>query len=339
YGDDAVDLLNIAVFRVNEDRYDEAESYLTRSIALYQATIFFAHEDLASAYFQLADVYRREHRYAEAETQYLNSLKLCEQMNGKTGDFHEERVLAGLALVASAQGKTANAAEFLRRAEQMSTSLEEATPADAALRLNNLGLLAINQHDYTQAETYFLQACGKYEQAGNAQDANRSIVLENLANLYRDQKQFDIHKAEPLYKQALEIRTRQFGIAHLETARTLSDMSLLNFYEQNLQASKDLAQRALPAEEKALGPDSSEVATTLNRLGISERDLGELSEAERNLSRALSIREKKLSPNHTGIAIVLENLASVYFAEGQADKASQLAERARAIYAHPSNVD
>jgi tetratricopeptide (TPR) repeat protein len=145
-----------------------------------------------------------------------------------------------------------------------------------------------------------------------------------------------MRKAEPLLKRALAIREKALGPKHPETAKTLSDLSLLYFFEKNPATAEGYAKRALPLEEKAFGTESLPVATTLNRMGISERDLGKFKEAEANLERALSIREEKSAPE-SWILISLENLASVYTAQGQEAKAMPLMARARAIRSHSSS--
>lgn len=132
-------------------------------------------------------------------------------------------------------------------------------------------------------------------------------------------------------RRALAIREKALGTEHADVAKTLSDLSLLYFYEQNAPAAKQFAQRALPMQEKIFGTESLEVSTTLNRLGIAERDLREFAQAETDLKHALAIREEGNVPKRTWIAISLENLASVYIAAGEEEKALPLIARARAI--------
>jgi len=149
-----------------------------------------------------------------------------------------------------------------------------------------------------------------------------ATVQQSLGCLYRDRKQFNITQAEPLLKRALVIREKALGPEHPDTAASLSDLSLLYFYEKNFAAAEKFAQRALPIQEKVFGPNGLAVSTALNRLGIAERELGNLSAAETTLKRALAIREKNLEPNHPWIAVSLENLASVYLMQNEFDGSS-----------------
>ena len=90
-------------------------------------------------------------------------------------------------------------------------------------------------------------------------------ALEYLGCLYRDQEQFGISKARPLFERALAIREKAFEKEHASTADTLSDLSLLEFFERNPGEAERLAERALSIQEKAYGSDSLSVSTTLNR--------------------------------------------------------------------------
>src|SRR6266478_7465589 len=93
---------------------------------------------------------------------------------------------------------------------------------------------------------------------------------------------------------ALAIREKTLGAEHPDTAASLSDLSLLYFYEKKFATAEKFAQRALPIQEKVFGPNGLEVSPALNRLGIAERELGNLSATETTLKRALAIREENL---------------------------------------------
>lgn len=131
-------------------------------------------------------------------------------------------------------------------------------------------------------------------------------------------------------------RETLYGANNPITAETLSDLSLLYFYEEKPAEAVRYGRRALAIREQTLGKENLDVSTTLNRIGISERDLGQYSQAKTDLKRAPAIREKSLDRNHIWIAISLENLASVYIAQRDYARAAPLRARARAIRAHPA---
>src|SRR5690348_17391328 len=79
-----------------------------------------------------------------------------------------------------------------------------------------------------------------------------------------------------------------------ETAKVLSDLSLLYFYEKKPAAAEEFAGRTLPVEEKAFGADSLQVSTTLNRLGRSEEHTSELQSPVHLVCRLLLEKKKKI---------------------------------------------
>ncbi len=331
WGDDDAALLNLGFMADKEGRYQEAVSYLTRAAAGYDALFGRTLDpDMANAHAHLGDVYRHLDNYPDAAEQYQAALKIYEQIEGPQGK-DVRNIVTGLAIVQ--QGTAA-----VPRT-QIDHSLDTSkNPADAdGTSLNNLGVLAQEQKQYAKAEEFFQRACEAYEKSGGRNEVDLATALENLGDLYRDQPQFDIRKAEPILKRALAIREKVLGAEHPETAKILSDLSLLYFYEKNPAAAEEFARRALPLEVKVFGAESLPVSTTLNRLGISERELGKFKEAEANLKRALAIREEKHAPAQW-IVISLVNLASVYAAQGQQEKAAPLLARAQAIHSQsPSN--
>lgn len=320
-------MLNLGFMCKTQGRFAEAESYLTRSIASYEL-IISTHRDLANAHFQLGDVYGQEGREAEAVDQMQIAVAIWEKVEGPNG-VDVQHGLLRLAIVQSELGNTGAAKSLGDRVSSI-TRADSSGKLDADT-LNNEALVAEEQHDFLKAEVLFQNSCKADEQAGESRLLNLAQTLSNLGDLYRDNKQFDIRKAEAPLERGLAIREKVLGPTHIEVGRSLSGLSLLYFYERKSLAAAQSARRALPILEKNMGPDGLEVSTVLNRLGIAERDLGQFQQAESDLKRALAIREKGPIPNQSWIAISLENLASVYVASGDTAKAEPLFARANEI--------
>jgi tetratricopeptide (TPR) repeat protein len=254
---------------------------------------------------------------AEAGAHYETSLQLYEQVEGSDGD-HVRQVLESLAEVRDFQGDYTAARQLGTRLRRNATS-QNVRLMDASAdgdTLNKLANEALEAENYSAAESYYQRTLVLYEQSVGPVQADVAQVLENLGQLYRDQEQFSIKRAEPLFLRALSIRESLYGANNPITAETLSDLSLLYFYEERPAEAVQYGRRALAIQEQTLGKENLDVSTTLNRIGISERDLGQYSQAQTDLKRALAIREKSLDRKHIWIAISLENLASVYIARG-----------------------
>ncbi len=328
-GDDFSALLNLGYLAYKKGRYEEAISYETRAVAGYdKMSSKNPGLDVANAHKNLADLYTHVDNFAAAAEHYQAALNIFERVEGPQG----RDVTTATAGLASVQhGATPNASQGDSLA-----ALSANVPDSDGQTLDSLASLAEERKQYADAESFFQRSCQAYEKSGGPYDLRLATELENLGNLYRDQQQFDITKAEAPLKRSLAIREKTLGPQHPETARILGDLSLLYFYEKNPAAAEEFALRALPVEEKAFGLDSLSITTTLNRLGISERDLGKFKEAEVNLKRALEIRERRHAPANW-IATSLENLACVYAMEGQEAQAQPLIARAQSIRSHSPN--
>jgi tetratricopeptide (TPR) repeat protein len=328
HGDDAGAYLNLGYLAIQRGDYPEAELNLKKALTGYETGDHLGpNPDMANTQYHLAEVYRFRGKLAEAATLYQAALDIYSQTEGPEGK-NTRNVLSTMSLLPQGPGGAARAQNLMRQA--MAGSDLASLDGDS---LNNLAIIAEAKHQLTEAESLYKKACAAFEKQNGSNDLALARALTDLGNLYRNHEEFDLGKAEPALERALTIRENKLGDEHPDTAESLSDLSLLYFYEKKFSAALLYAKRALPVQEKAYGKDSMDVSTTLNRIGISERDLGQLPEAEAALQRALAIREAKKASDQW-IAISMENLASVYELEGQNSKAETLLTRAHKE--HPS---
>ncbi len=105
WGDDAAALLNLGFLADKAGRYQDAESFLTRSVSGYE-TLFHGlpEKDLANAHFHLADTYRHLNQFSDAATQYQAALKVYEQIEGRRGRDTMNSAI-GLAMVLGKGGR------------------------------------------------------------------------------------------------------------------------------------------------------------------------------------------------------------------------------------------
>ena len=328
WGDDASALLNLGYLASKQGHYPEAQAYLKRAISTDESLPYnVPKRELASAHFQLAEVYRQLDQFDLAAEQYKAALELFAKAEGPSGK-DVRYCLTGLGIVQQGRREVPQAGAAV---PELVSPVETTADLDGA-SLNNLANAARDRRQYREAETLYQKAAGAYENSGGPNDVGVATALANLGKLYRDVPQLDIRKAEPLLKRALAIRETALGADHPETAKILSDLSLLYSYEKKPSVAEEFARRSLSVEENTFGPESLPVSTTLNRLGIAQRDEGKLAEAESSLKRALAIREAQHAPQ-SWIAVSLTNLASVYELEGQEAQAAPLMTRARLFQA------
>ena len=175
----------------------------------------------------------------------------------------------------------------------------------------------------------FRQVLAAFQKNIPPTDPRIAQVLANLATALL--LQGNSGEAEKLYKQALEIQTKQ---GPESPAVVLLINNLGDVYKS--QARYDDAEahykRALAMAEKIGGPNSLQVALVLNNLTKVYEDQSRFDDVEAASKRALAIREGKLGPNHPDVAASLNNLAHLYARLGRYAEADRLFQRSMEIW-------
>ena len=105
----------------------------------------------------------------------------------------------------------------------------------------------------------------------------------------------DYAKAEPLLKEALEIRRKVLGREHPDTATSLNNLAELYQAMGDYAKAEPLFKEALEICQKVLGPEHPETAASLNNLALLEFDLGRSKEAGALARRASDAQHNLLS--------------------------------------------
>ena len=136
------------------------------------------------------------------------------------------------------------------------------------------------------------------------------VILNNLARLYTLTGEYT--RAEPLFKEAIEISVKTVGREHPNYTLCLSNMALLYGSTGDYARAKSLFQEALEIRKKTVGDAHPDYATSLNNLGMLYHDMGEYTRAQPLLQQALEIRKKTVGEEHPDYAESLNNLALLY---------------------------
>lgn len=199
----------------------------------------------------------------------------------------------------------------------------------AARLCNQVAFYLSYRAQYAAAEPLYKRALAVYEKVLGPEHPDTAAVLNNLANLYRDQG--NLSEAEPMLERALAIDEKVSGPEHPDTATDLNSLAVLYYAQGKLSKAEPLYKRALAIREKVLGPEHPDTAQSLGNLASLYCDQGKLSEAEPLFERALTIREKTLGSEHPDTATSLNNLAALYYDQGNLSEAEPLFERALEI--------
>ncbi|WP_013325063.1 tetratricopeptide repeat protein [Gloeothece verrucosa] len=158
------------------------------------------------------------------------------------------------------------------------------------------------------------------------QDTQLAFSLNQLALLYYSQGRYE--QAEPLYKQALELRKRLLGDNHPDVASSLNNLAGLYYSQGRYEQAEPLYKQALELRKRLLGDNHPDVASSLNNLAGLYSSQGRYEEAEPLYKQALELRKRLLGDNHPDVASSLNNLAGLYSSQGRYEEAEPLYKQA-----------
>jgi tetratricopeptide (TPR) repeat protein len=147
------------------------------------------HPDVAESLNNLAELYRSQARYADAEPLYQRSLAILEKA---LGDDHASvaTLLNNFAELYRAQARYADAEPLHQRSLAIRGKVLGRDHPDVAISLNNLALLYRNQGRYADAEPLYQRSLAIVEKAFGREHPRVAHSLNNLAELYGGQRRY-----------------------------------------------------------------------------------------------------------------------------------------------------
>ncbi|KAL4635274.1 nephrocystin-3 [Arapaima gigas] len=286
--------------------------------------------------------------------EYFDSLKQyeksCEGEDSMTrlANLYETlgRFLKDLGLLSQA------VAPLQRSLEIRETALDPDHPS-VARSLHQLAGVYVQWRKLGNAEQLYKQALEIGENAYGSEHTSVARELDSLALLYQKQNKYE--QAEKLRKRALKIRQKaarqkgnRYGFSLLrrralqleeltlgkdtsDCARTLNELGVLYYLQNNLDAAKVFLTRSLEMRRRVLGPDHPDCAQSLNNLAALHCERREYERAEELYESALDIRRRALAPDHPSLAYTVKHLAMLYKRRGKLEKAVPLYELALEI--------
>ncbi|XP_062070624.1 nephrocystin-3 isoform X2 [Lepus europaeus] len=236
-----------------------------------------------------------------------------------------------------------------RSLEIRETALDPDHPR-VAQSLHQLASVYVQWKKFGNAEQLYKQALEISENAYGADHPRTARELEALATLYQKQNKYE--QAEHFRKKSFKIRqkaTRRkgnlYGFALVrrralqleeltlgkdtpDNARTLNELGVLYYLQNNLETAEQFLKRSLEMRERVLGPDHPDCAQSLNNLAALCNEKKQYEKAEELYERALDIRRRALAPDHPSLAYTVKHLAILYKKMGKLDKAVPLYELA-----------
>ena len=134
-------------------------------------------------------------------------------------------------------------------------------------------------------------------------------------------------EAEPLLKEALELRERELGAGHADTLASVSALGQLYAARGQQNKAEALYRRALEGYQRLSGKPGRQTIGALHNLGVLYAAQGRGDAAEPLFRRALEASERTLGTNHPVTLADVGALALLYQVQGRFKEAGPLFKR------------
>ena len=310
------ELMALSVGKRQQGGHVEALEIARKALTLSRKELHPLHPFTAEALEQIGDLQADTADFVEAESHYLQALKIWEALFGENGAEYGLRSLQGLARLYEdirAIGKASLYYERALRIQQIATGRES---PELAQILENLGRVFHHLGDLERAEQYLTRALAIIEQTHGRNHAAVIPLIRRLARICRARGGQDLDRAAEYYMRAYAIAVAALHPArptplpsrqeileaadvqsdYAEFARFVSAYADASTQRAALQKAEVLLANALAAKETILGPEDPRLIVTLQSLGAVRRDLGDHHRAMELLRRAQRIEGK--FPDH-----------------------------------------
>src|SRR6476661_2405221 len=290
-----------------QQEYELAIDYFKKAIAVQQE--LDGESELSSSLNYLAELYKSQGRYSEAEPLLLQAVEIDRRVFQKNHP-NLANSLNNLAELYHYQGRYSETENLYLQVLEIDRRLLPKNHPDLATHLNNLAGLYTSQGRYSEAETLCLELLEIDRRSLSENHPHLATHLNNLAGLYKSQGRYS--EAEPLYLQALEIGRRSLPKDHPNLAMGLNNLAGLYRFQERYSEAEPLYLQALEIDRRSLPEDHPSLAIHLHNLAGLYRSQGRYSEAEPLCLQAVEILRSKLPENHPHIQIVWKNYVELW---------------------------
>lgn len=308
-------LTEAGVSLLRQQRFDSAEPYFRRALALNTDALGSNHPTVRSSMNHLGELLMTTGRLDEAEILY----RQIAEMDSDSDAPARMATYTNLANVCRQMGRLDESLSWYRRALEFAEMV--GYPGDPAVlaAYNNLAGVYREMGRGEEAVRWYEQALQMAEMTGRPGDPSVLAAYNNLAGISREMGRRD--DAVRWYEQALsmaEITGRPGDPAVFATYNNLAGVyremgrweDAVRWYE-----------RALAKVEITQRPGNPAVLTTYNNLAGVFREMGRREDAVRWYERALELAEMTRRRGDPAVLKTYNNLAAVYREMGRRDDA------------------
>jgi len=246
--------------------------------------------DIVTSYNDLANLYKSQEKYNEAELLYKRSLKINETELGKD-HLDVATSLNHLAMLYYSLGKYEEAEPLFQRCLDIREAELGKDHIDVGRSLINLANVYYSLEEDEKAETMYKRSLEILKHKHGEYHPDVATVLNSLAKSYEFQGKYK--EAEALFNRRLEIEEAILGKDHLDVANSLNHLAKLYESQGNFEEAEPLFQRSLGIKETKLGKHHPDVVTYLNHLAKLYKSHGKYEEAESLYKKLFEIKYKE----------------------------------------------
>jgi serine/threonine-protein kinase len=308
--------------------YDQAESFLERTIALQEEHLGEVDPETATSLMNLAQAYGVKGKLDEAGPLLERALAIKEQALGRN---HVEvaTILVSLGVLSQIQGQNDIALQHTERALKIYEVELEPTDLKIAKLLNNLAILYRDGGRYDEADTALRRSLTILEEKAGADHPQVAAILNSRAKICEAKEQLD--EAESLSRRALAIREKVLGAGHPLVAYSMRRLGSVRIEQGDLEEAETLISQALEVAETRMGPEHQLVAETLVPLAEVNRRQGNVRRAEQLVGRAVRILSGEFGEQDSSLIPGYRVLARVHADNQRMDQAVATLEQAMTI--------
>ena len=313
-------------------RYSQAESLLTRSVALSRSVHGEDDSTVVERLASLASVVHLQGQYPRAESLLQQGLTIGRRRFGP----EHPRTAATLTILAGVRLKTGNfasAESLYREVVAISRRHQGSDPLELAKDLNNLGVFLWETGNLAGSDSAYAEALAIRRRHLDDDHPDMLMTLHNLASLRGAQG--DQVEQLRLQRMVLDRRSRLYPGGHPDVAFALHNLAYTLEVQGAYAEADSLYAEALAIRRDWLGPDHDETTTTLNNLAVLRYRMGRLTEAA-VAARDVHERWSRLhGEEHPRSVMALNNVGAILSDLGRFEEAEPVLRRAVAIRRGP----
>jgi tetratricopeptide (TPR) repeat protein len=301
--------------------YPEAQRQWERAVDLRRGALGPDHPDTLTSLNDLADSYRVQSAFAQAEPLFIKVLETRRRVLGEQNPatLSSMNELANLYLD---QGKYAQAKPLLVKALEVQRRVLGPDHPDTLATLHDLATAYVDEGKFGQAEPLEIQALEARRRVLGEEHPQTARSMNELGWVYRQEGKYA--QAESLLKAAVEVQRRVLGEEHSDTLTSMNNLGLVYRTEGQYEPAEAMYIRVLEIRRRVLGEEHANTLISMNNLAVLYSAEGKFAQAETLYSGALDIQRRLFGEQRPTTVHFLANLGGLYREEGkyaQADAA------------------